>query len=218
MARVTRALARRAVSAPDYPGLTDLVIPGKRPAARPGDQLSVQGFNLADPNIRASVLNEHLKMRADIPLQAADVSARLLRVTLPAQLPAGMWTLHVEFATPGEKPRDVGSLPFMVAPGIKPNSATATRANKQLTVKLSCDPPIQPNQTVSLLLGQTQIAFAPFAKATDSLTFTTPDDPQLFPSGDSLLRLRVERLADSLPLVSYDPSPQRSSPLTTARK
>jgi len=176
----------------------EAIVPAVAP---PSSTLRISGRNL-----RADVVTVKVGM-ADV---APDiVQDRLVTVTLPATLPAGLTSVRisqqVQIGTPATPHRgwDSNVAAFVLTPVI--STAGPISVARDATLTLSVAPPISRAQQVAILLNSLEIAIVarpPGSAPVTSLDFAIP---KTFPTGTYLLRLRVDG-AESPLVVETDPS------------
>jgi hypothetical protein len=121
---------------------------------------------------------------------------RFLLPNLPADLPAGIYSLRVRVQRPGEAQRRESNLLTLA---ILPSITTALPLNVArdaagtAIVNLACTPEVRPHQQVTLVIGAREVLANPINAPTAALTFEVADAPV----GSHLARLRVDSL-DSL--------------------
>ncbi len=189
------------------PSLTDQPPQGK-PAAELGDVLVLSGTNLGSDPLTARLA--HLRAGTPVVLTPEPVhSDTEMRVPLPgpddagvpAQWPAGFYTIELVQQRPGLPAWSTNSIPFTLSPtldSLAPASQAVGAQPFDLTV--TCRPQIRPEQRVTLLFGTRE--FAPSS-------VTTPPDPDSpttlvvpidgMATGAYVVRLRVDG-ADSVPI------------------
>jgi hypothetical protein len=196
-----------------FPLLEELVLPGRRPSARPGETLRLRGRGLAGPGlvvrIRLSrpvpplaapqppVVSAGPTELIVTPASAGPTEVEVVLPELPEQVPAGLHALSVGVTWPDEAERLSNELALPVAPRItSPLPMTVARgADGTATIALDCSPRVLPSQRAYLLLGDRQLAAAPHPQPTDSLTFVVRGAEP----GSWLARLRVDGV-DGLPI------------------
>lgn len=177
-------------------------------ALLPGETLVLRGANLSGASV--SVRVRHQLMDADRVLAPASASATEIRVVvpdLPADLPAGFYTVAAEIdatepAHPGTTfTRTTNRLAFALAPvvtaGLPANAPRDVKGGASVT--LQCKPRVRPGQRVSLLLGDREVPAEPFNAPTDTLhfKFSNPTPAQAAGPFVFYARLRVDGV-DSL--------------------
>jgi hypothetical protein len=119
--------------------------------------------------------------------------------TTTQPFPAGLYSVGVTITHSGTA-FSSNALPLALGPTITSGlPGTVKASTTTATLTLGCDPPLQLNQRVSLLLGGTQIPANPFTGSASSVSFALSD----IPAGVYLARLRVDG-ADSA--VVADPT------------
>jgi hypothetical protein len=163
----------------------DTIVPAIAP---PSSALRISGRNLQADVVTVKV------GRADVLPDT--VSDRLITLTLPATVPAGVTGVRVsqqvELGTPATVHRgwDSNVAAFVLVPTITTASPIAVARGQTLT--LAVTPPVSRSQQVAILLDSREIAIAarpPGSSPVSSLDFPIP---QAFPTGTYLLRLRVD--------------------------
>lgn len=183
--------------------------PNGKPAAELGDMLVLAGTGLgADPltarfrhfrsdePLEIDPLPERTDAEVQVPLPAAGDAG------VPAQWPAGVYTVELVVRRPDVPAWTTNRLPFALGPtldSIAPASRPAGAQPFDLTVE--CRPQVQAGQRVSLLLGGREIL-----PASVTTPGGDPDAPTtlVFPVeglavGSHVVRLRVDG-ADSVPI------------------
>jgi Pvc16 N-terminal domain len=183
--------------------LEAVVVPGGRPSALLGDELTLSGRNLADTNL---VRLSHPRLEAPLgvpPTAAGDVEVKVLLPNQPDQVPAGTWTVAAVHSEPSGPDRVSNELPLAVAPRVTAGlpAVLARDAGGAVTVDLQCSPRVLAEQRVSLLLGDREVPAAPHPAATAALSFPVPSAQ----AGEYLVRLRVDGV-DSL-FVDWSATP-----------
>ena len=178
------------------------VIDGIAPAvATPGSTLQLQGRNLSADGVMVQVGSVEV-----VPDSVAD---RMITLTLPASLPAGVTSVRVVqrlgLGTPPTPHHgfDSNVAAFVLAPVITTASPMTVARGGSLT--LAFTPPVSRAQQVAILLNDRAVAIAARKAGTApvaSLPFPIPAD---FTPGSYLLRLRVDG-AESALLVETDRS------------
>jgi hypothetical protein len=174
-----------------------------------GQMLTLQGLRLTGDTVTVSIVSQALP--TPVVVDATTQPNGTLTFTIPSAapaatggttatpFPAGLYSVGVTVTQSGMS-FSSNALPLAIGPTITsglPASVAASAATVTLT--LGCDPPIQLNQRVSLLLGGTEIVANAFTAPAGSVAFTLTD----IPAGVYYARLRVDG-ADSALVV--DPS------------
>lgn len=202
-----------------FPQIQLAVPPNLQPAAQPGDVLTLVGNYLS--SVTTVQLSHPL---AQQPLMLTPLSATASEVTVqlpdPPTLPAGMATVLATFEAQmdqsGGEPVTVTSnaAPVALAPRLVSEAQLTAKLTKAGTAKVTvnCSPPVQPQQTVALVVGSQPVSLEPVQAASSQLVFSL----QGFTAADSpyLLRLRIDSV-DSIPVVnpSAPGNPNQPTPM-----
>jgi hypothetical protein len=187
--------------APDplpFPRLTALETPFGEPAATIGDTLRLRGGRLDG----SQLLLRFVHQRRESPLTKTLTGVRPDLVEFSLTNPtdndqgqpwlAGIYRLSAVVSRPDERDKLSNELAFALAPtlSITPNSAP----EGDLALDVTVTPPVTPEQPVALLFGSQEIAAAPRAATTSSLSFVVPGVTR----GDYYVRLRVDGVDSAL--------------------
>jgi hypothetical protein len=197
-------------TASPFPQIQLAVPPNRQSATQPGDVLTLTGSYL---NGITAVQLTHPLAQQPLPLEPVNLSASQLTVQLPdpPQLPAGIATVAVTFdalmdqATGGGPPTlTSNAVPVALAPKLISNAPLAVKLAQAgpTTVTVTCSPPIQPGQTIALIVGSKPVPLEPVQAATSQLSFSLRG----FAAGKYLLRLRIDSV-DSIPAI-IPPAPE----------
>lgn len=192
-----------------FPSLTVAVPPMRSDTALPGEEVTLEGVNLAvgtGGSAVARLWHRLLAEPVDVPATLPDPEhARFTVPDQPAALPAGQWSVSLALVPSGPDPVEqvTNEVPLSVAPRItSPLPMQVARdAGGVAVIELTCKPDVRPGQRVWLLLGSRQAAAGPIDAATNALTFRI----ERAEAGRHRLRLRVDGV-DS-PLVDHSVSP-----------
>jgi hypothetical protein len=172
-----------------FPALDQILFPNNQAAARLGDVLLLMGNQLDGTNIGLIFNHRSWSVPVEIPALAGATSTKVsVQIpSSPATWPAGTYTVSLLVQRPGESYRRATSqLTFALAPKITITPASAAGPNIAYTV--SCQPEIRPEQRVSLLIADQDIAADAHAVQTATLTFNA----QGLTPGTYFVRLRVD--------------------------
>ena len=194
--------AQASVMAPG-PSLTAIIPPNHQPAAKAGDNVTVQGINLTGAT--SVVLSNARLMTGPISLTPGAGTDSSLQFTIPnpppppvthpptapTDLPAGIYLVSVQVGT-GSDAVATNSLPLAMAPTMtKPPASPIKRdVHGNAKVAITCAPFLRPQQEVSLLIGSTAAPADPFTVPINSPSFSftaLPATSQSVP-----VRLRVD--------------------------
>ena len=194
---------------PPYPILTGIELPNKQVAARLGDAIKLQGYNLSGTNLVVRFAHPSLTAPIDISF-GTNANEESFSVVLPntaqdnIDWPAGIWEVNALLQRPGEtETRSTNSLALFLAPRIDVASSSATRDSTGVTINLVFAPQARPAQRISLNAGGYEASPEKFTVPTVSLQFKYAQ----LPAGNHLLRLRVDG-ADSLLVNRLTTPPQ----------
>ncbi|HWT05767.1 MAG TPA: hypothetical protein VN224_08420, partial [Xanthomonadales bacterium] len=174
---------------PPLPTLFSIALPKQQPSALLGDVITLAGVHLDGTNVGARF--NHPLWTAPVerpPLAGGSATALSVQIpNLPADWPAGFYTLDVLVQRPGELFRRVtNQLSFSLAP-----SATvvplAAAANTPVVYTATVAPEVRPAQVATLMLGAQEFLADPLAVQGPTLTFSAT-----LPADVYWVRLRVD--------------------------
>jgi hypothetical protein len=189
------------------PSLTRALPATRFTAARLGDDIFIDGQNLASPNVEVRIHSARL----EDPLVLTPLAGRTAE-RVGAHIPndanaitdwiAGLVTVSLAIERPELSPWITNEVPLSIAPSITVDPTNASLAGDPEFIELTVTaiPQVRPDQQVMLLFGDTQIA--PFAAP----VLPPPGDPSelIFHvppvAGTFLVRLRVDGV-DSIPIL-----------------
>jgi Pvc16 N-terminal domain len=189
---------------PPFPALLSVTLPDDQPSTRVGDEVSLGGVHLDGDSVAVRFTTIRL---TNPQVEPASGTEEEVKLTVP-DLPAGSYTIAVRVGKAGQLDRFTNEFPLQIAPritNITPSNAPA--GNLTLTIK--CSPNVLPEQRVTLLFGDREVAAQAHTGSTDTLDFALTDlDP-----GEYFVRLRVDGV-DSLlvikagapPKLQFDPN------------
>lgn len=191
------------------PQITSIVYAGGQSSALPGDPVIVNGQNL-DGTGQTLLLSNPLRGINVSVSGPSNVSASSLTFTLPtnaAAYPAGLYTASVQLVRGGDPATVVSNpQPLSLAPTVTPPAAATLDASGDLTLTPTCVPQLQPNQTASLILGDSSAQAAPITTASSNPSFTFT----ALPPGKYWVRLRIDNVDSHL--VDFGPPPVFAGP------
>jgi hypothetical protein len=186
-------LLRNIIVEPDltpFPDITAVVPLFDQPAARLGQQVTVEGHHLVSATgvVLANPLRAIQQTIAPDTTANASLQFTPVQLNAPGELAAGIYDLSVQVVT-ASGTTTTNSLPFAIAPNIDAWAPGMIAAgNTQVTVP--CSPFVRPGQQVFLIIGDQLIAADPFTTPTNTPSFTYPD---LQPTGGLVrARLRID--------------------------
>jgi hypothetical protein len=191
-----------------FPTIQKVAAPNQQASGQPGDLLTISGTHLDGDKVVVVFTSPRATTPIRIEAPAASATASQVVVVLDrnaAWIP-GPYAVAVEITSrPGKKDQQVRSTNeswFTLAPSIAgPFPLKATRKQGDATIVVTCSPPVQAEQRVTLLLDSREIVAEPYAAPATSLTFVVTTAS----AGSFLVRLRVDGV-DSL-LVDASTTP-----------
>lgn len=163
-----------------FPALTDAVMPGGQPSARPGERITLTGSRLDGANVGVLLQHRRWSEAVEVP-PAGPGTATAVEVVVPtvaAAWPAGFYTATVAVQRPNETfRRTTNAVSFALAPritAIAPNPAPRN-AGGDVTLTLTIAPDVLPEQRAALLLGGREVLAAAHLAPVGQLTFAVQD-------------------------------------------
>jgi hypothetical protein len=160
--------------------------------------------------VRHPQLDDPIELAPDSRGSATELGVQLPAVTdseVPANWPAGIYTLSLLVQRPELPPWTTNEVPFALAPQVEVTSPVTRQAPQgNVSLELDCLPQVRSEQRVALLFGDREIGV-------DSVvTPTAPDLPSALTfqvssaqPGEYVLRVRVDGV-DSIP-VDFESTP-----------
>ncbi len=201
---------------PTAPILTSLALLNAAPALRMGETLTLRGHHLHGTNHRIRFHPPRSETVLELPASGTP-GATAVEVTLPAapasptDWRAGIFEVSLVVEQDGED-HESNRLPLFLVPRLDSVDAVPP-AGPVATLDITCSPPVQEGQTVSLLVGSRALAPVPFAAPATALSFTAPTSPPLASGSPLPVRLRVDDV-ESL-VVDYGTHPPAFAPSQT---
>jgi uncharacterized protein (DUF2141 family) len=189
---------------PPFPALLSVTLPDDQSSARVGDQVSLGGVHLDGDNVAVRFTTIRL---TNPHVEPASGTEKEVKVTVP-DLPAGSYTIAIRVSKGGQPDRFTNEYPLQIAPRIT-NITPGTAPAGNLSVTVKCAPNVLPEQRVTLLFRDREVAAKAHTASTDALDFALINlDP-----GEYFVRLRVDGV-DSLlviktgvpPKLQFDPN------------
>lgn len=141
------------------------------------------------------------------PVPGATATQPAPGATATQPFPAGLYSVAATITHSGMT-FSSNALPIALGPTVTSGlPATVAASTASATLTLGCDPPVELNQRVSLLLGGTEILANAFTAPASSITFTLTD----IPAGVYYARLRVDG-ADSALVADMTATPPTFDP------
>jgi hypothetical protein len=174
--------------------------PNAQVSCRPGDTVTLTGRNLGAVT---QVQLTGIRLTTPTLLTPLSVSATAVRAQIPdvPLIPAGSVTISALSGDPATAQLSSNPVPLLLAPAIvskAPLKATLTGGGT--SVQVSCSPPVQPGQTVALLVGDTIVSGRVGVGGSPART-TLPFQLTGMSAGTYTLRLRIDG-TDSIPLLA----------------
>ena len=174
---------------PPLPTINEIVPPGEQPVGRMDETIDLVGFHLDGANREVLLVNERFGVNEALAASNAS-AAGLMQFTIPAaraaDFPVGVYQISARLVRPGEAdPRETNRMALVLAPQILGLPMNVAQGG---LVTLAFQPQLRAGQTVSLLLGQQEIAPEAFAAPAGTLDFVIDNAPV----GDHLARLRID--------------------------
>jgi len=201
---------RGAVVSPDLvpplPTIEAVVPAGKQPVVRLDDAVTLPGHHLDGTGREVRLVNDRFRIDETLAASGTNIGDHMdfvIPAARAADFPAGVYDVTARVIRPGESlPRESNRLACIVAPNIINLPQTVARdAGGNAHITLDFTPELRPGQTVSLLLGQAEIAPQSFAAPAATLDFIAENAE----AGAPLARLRIDGI-DS-PVVDHSTTP-----------
>ena len=185
-------VAAQADLTPPFPTLESVGLPNNQPSGRLGDILTLSGYHLDGDSVVVRFMSRRLTQAIEVsPLAGGTATEIMVRLPdEPADWPAGFYTMVAVVSRAGQPDRTTNELPLSLAPGIvdiTPNPA-ARDGSGNLTLTVTCNPEVRPEQRAALLLGNREILAGTHPAQTNTLQFLVTDAPL----GEHFVRLRVD--------------------------
>lgn len=172
---------------PPYPTLTEIRPPNNQQSARLGETVMLVGHHLNGTNTRVIFSHTKLSISLDVtPLSETSTELSVQIPNLPAQWPAGMYTIHVDVTQDGVD-RNSNEVTMALAPTIQ-NIVSALPVGSDITFTVTVSPEVLPAQRASLVVGSSEVLANDHPTQTGSLTFTMNN----VASGTHFVRLRID--------------------------
>ncbi len=191
---------------PPLPTIESVEPAGRQPVAWLGEIVDLNGHHLDGTSRQVRLTNERFRIEEVLGAAGGDDPARIqfsIPTSRAADFPAGIYQTVAELIRPGEATqRQTNRMAVVVAPritNVPMNVAVDGSGTAGFTVDFT--PEYRPGQTVSLVLGSTEIAPQDISTQTASLDFVVPNAPL----GNHLARLRIDGIES--PVVDRTTSP-----------
>ena len=174
---------------PPLPTLEAVIPAGRQPVAVPGGLVTLEGHHLDGVDRHVTLNLPVFQISRSVPVTQGGPNE--VTFTVPNDLPVGLYRVELSVQRLDDShARSTNQLPLALAPQPVLPPFSASRNGNVVTLVLDMAPPVRPGQTVSLILGEQEIAAEPISVASTRLTFKITAAPA---AGSSLLaRLRVD--------------------------
>ncbi len=174
---------------PPLPTLEAVTPANQQPVAVPGGDVTLEGHHLDGVDRQVTLNLASFQIGRSVPVSKGGPNAATF--TVPNDLPVGLYRVELSVQRLDEShARTSNQLPLALAPQPVLPPFSATRNGSTVTLVLDVAPPIRPGQSVTLILGEHEIAAEPISATASRLTFKLANAPA---AGSSLLaRLRVD--------------------------
>jgi len=176
------------------PTIQSVVPRNLQPAAMVGGLVDINGHHLDGTEGTVLLTNARFQISQEVGTDSSTPAS--VTFTVP-DLPVGFYQLALRVIPPGEtNPRTSNQLALIIGPEITtplPMNVARDGAGTA-TITLDFRPQARPGQPVSLLLGTREVVADPIGAVTGTLTFVVENAP----TGDQLLRLRVDSIESAI--------------------
>lgn len=191
---------------PVVPTIESVLPAGKQSVGWLGDPIELSGHHLDGTGRQVRLINARFHIDEVLPALAGD-DPKSIQFVIPAaraaDFPAGLYQTTAELTRPGEStPRQTNSMPLVVAPRITNVPMNiGVDGSGTATITVDFTPEYCPGQSVSLILGSTELAPDSVSTQTGTLGFVIPNAPL----GNHLARLRIDGVES--PVIDRTTSP-----------
>jgi hypothetical protein len=206
---------------PPFPTLTSVELPNlyPQPSIRLGEMLTIRGYHLDGDSVTVQLNNPRLTQPQELTPDPAKATDTEIQIQLPAPgdpsdatSPTSTWVSGVHTVavavSRGGQTQTTNELPFSLVPMITVSPTSA--APGDVTLTLTCQPKVRPEQRAALLFGDREVLASPHTAPTETLTFQLED----LTAGEYFVRLRVDgvdsvliaRTTDTPPQLVFDPN------------
>lgn len=204
---LSRGITVRPDLVPPTPTLMTVAYPNQQIAGHLNETITVSGFNLNGPNVRAKLQRLNTELVDDFPLLAGANNERV-KFDLPGDATlwrTGVYSLSLIMDNAAGDRIESNQLSLTIAPQFSGFNATRNPDNS-LGVEITIDPEVTDTQSISLIIGQTQeiaekVVLTPPAQSVDKVHFKFPD----IPAGNYWARVLVDGVNSLLIDRSTDP-------------
>jgi hypothetical protein len=175
------------------PTIEAVLPPDRQPVVRVDDAVVLEGHHLDGASRAIHLRNERFGVDETVNASGADAADRMVLVIPAARadaFPVGVYDITASVVRPGETlARASNRLACIIAPNITNVPQTVARdVSGDAQISIDFTPELRPGQTVSLLLGQQEIAPESFVAPVATLNFIARNAQP----GAPLARLRID--------------------------
>ena len=199
---LTRTVTAQPHLIPPTPTILAIEYADQQVAGRLGETVAIVGHHLNGPNVRAQLLLQSEELVADFPLSGTPSNTRV-EFALPGDATtwrAGLYQLSLTMDDSNGIPIESNRVPLTIAPAFS-NFNAVRNADDSVSVSITVNPEMHNNQSVSLIVGQTEQVVETFSGPTSNAIFEFPS----LSAGNHWTRVRVDGI-DSI-LINRDVDP-----------
>ncbi len=195
---------------PPVPTIDAVVPDSGQPVAQLGTMIALNGHHLDGSGREVVLSNDRFKIEKTLPALPGG-GETLMQFSIPAvqanDFPVGVYRVGGRVQLAGESaPRQTNQLAMTLAPQVIGLPMIVTRAGTgTASFTINFLPALRVGQTVSLVLGQQEIAPQPFTSLATALSFVIPNAPVAADPLGHLARLRIDGI-DS-PIINRAATP-----------
>jgi len=190
---------------PPLPTIEAVVPDGKQPVVRLDESVSLQGHHLDGGSRQVRLRNDRFgidELLAASGTSAADNMLFSIPSARANDFPVGVYDVTALLVMPGETdPRETNRMACIIAPNITNLPLSVARVAGDAAINLTFTPALRAGQTVSLLLGQSEIAPQTIIAPATSLDFVAEGAA----AGAPLARLRIDGIESPVADRSSEP-------------
>lgn len=188
---LTRGIAVRPDLIPPTPTISMIEYVEEQNVARLGEEgIAINGYHIDGPNVRVQLLMQSEALIADFPINEEDATNQRITFNMPIDATTwrcGIYQLNLIMDNDDGNAIESNRVPLIIAPQFSGFNATRN-VDDSVTVDLTVSPEVHDNQTVSLILGQTQQFSEAFDGQTSNVRFVFP----ILPAANYWARIRVD--------------------------
>lgn len=178
---------------PPAPTIDAIVPEASQAVTQLGTTIGLNGHHLDGTGREVILANDRFEIEETLPALAGGGEASMqfsILIARAADFPVGVYRVGARVLQPGESaPRETNRFAMTLAPRISGLPMTVTRdAAGTASFTINFSPVLRAGQTVSLVLGQQEVAPQPFTPPVSALDFVIPNAPV----ANQLARLRID--------------------------